>query len=84
MVTVIWQKRALPVYWKFLEKKGSSNLLEQIAVIRPVLRLLKRYEIVVYPKRPRTLFRVLRKLNHQFVAWGKFDINRELRKIDED
>lgn len=47
MVTVIWQKRALPVYWKFLKKKGSSNLLEQIAVIRPVLRLLKRYEIVV-------------------------------------
>ncbi|NET62324.1 MAG: IS4 family transposase [Symploca sp. SIO2E6] len=47
MVTVIWKKRALPVYWKFLEKKGSSNLDEQIAVIRPVLRLLKRYQIIV-------------------------------------
>lgn len=47
IVTVIYQKRALPVYWQFLEKKGSSNLGEQIAVIRPVLRLLKCYEIVV-------------------------------------
>ena len=47
MVTVIYKKRALPVYWKFLEKKGSSNLSEQIAVIRPVLRLLKHYEIIV-------------------------------------
>ena len=28
MVTVIFQKRALPVYWKFLEKKGCSNLSE--------------------------------------------------------
>lgn len=47
MISVIWNKRALPVYWQFLEKTGSSNLHEQIAVIRPVLKLLKRYEIVV-------------------------------------
>lgn len=47
MVSVIWQKRALPIYWQFLEKRGSSNLAEQIAVLRPVIRLLKRYEIVI-------------------------------------
>lgn len=47
MVSVIWKKRAFPVYWQFLEKAGSSNLQEQIAVIRPVLKLLKGYEIVV-------------------------------------
>lgn len=29
MVSVIWQKRAFPVYWQFLEKAGSSNLNEQ-------------------------------------------------------
>jgi hypothetical protein len=34
MVSVIWKKRAFPVYWQFLEKAGSSNLTEQIAVIR--------------------------------------------------
>lgn len=47
MVSVIWKKRAFPVYWQFLEKAGSSNLQEQIAVIRPVLKLLKDYEVVV-------------------------------------
>ncbi len=47
MVSVIWQKRAWPVYWQFLLKKGSSNLAQQKAVLRPALRLLKHYQIVV-------------------------------------
>lgn len=47
MVSVIWKKRALPIYWLLLSKKGSSNFYEQIATIRPVLRLLKEYELVV-------------------------------------
>jgi hypothetical protein len=47
MVAVIWKKRAFPVYWQFLDKAGSSNTSEQIAVIRPVLKLFSRYEIVV-------------------------------------
>jgi hypothetical protein len=47
MVSIIWKKRAFPVYWQFLGKAGSSNLQEQIAVIRPVLKLLSCYEIVV-------------------------------------
>lgn len=47
MVSVIWKKRAFPLYWQFLEKAGSSNLNEQIAVLRPVLKLLKGYEVVI-------------------------------------
>lgn len=47
MISAIWQKRAFPLYWQFLEKTGSSNLQEQIAVIRPVLKLLKGYEVVI-------------------------------------
>jgi hypothetical protein len=47
MVSVIWKKRAFPLYWLFLEKAGSSNLHEQIAVLRPVLKLLKGYEVVI-------------------------------------
>ncbi len=39
MISVIWRKRALPIYWIILEKKGSSNVREQIALIRPVLKL---------------------------------------------
>ena len=47
MVSVIWKKRALPIYWLLLSKKGSSNFYEQMATIRPVLRLLKEYDLVV-------------------------------------
>ena len=47
MASVIWRKRALPIYWLLLSKKGSSNFYEQLATIRPVLRLLKQYKLVV-------------------------------------
>jgi hypothetical protein len=47
MATVIWHKRAWPIYWTLLEKRGSSNLTEQQAVLRPVFRLLRNYELVV-------------------------------------
>lgn len=47
VIAVIYQKLAIPIYWKMLEKKGSTNLREQQAVIKPVLRLLKNYELVI-------------------------------------
>lgn len=47
MVSGIWEKRAWPVYWQFRSKKGSSNLAQQKAVLRPALRLLKRYQVVL-------------------------------------
>ncbi len=47
MVSVIWKKRALPIYWQFLSKKGSSDLKEQIAVLRPVIKLLKNWRIII-------------------------------------
>jgi hypothetical protein len=47
VVSVIWGKRAWPIYWQFLSHTGSSNLAQQQALLRPVLRLLKGYEIVI-------------------------------------
>jgi len=47
VIAVIWKKRALPIYWQLLNKRGASNLAEQQALIRPVLRLLKQYELVI-------------------------------------
>lgn len=47
VVSVIWEKRAIPIYWKLLDKRGSSNLAEQKALIIPVLRLLKGYYVIV-------------------------------------
>lgn len=47
IVSVIYLKRALPVFWVLLEKDGSSNLAEQQKVLRPVIRLLKKYKLIV-------------------------------------
>lgn len=46
VVGLIIEKRAIPIYWQFLEKQGTSNLAEQKAILRPVIRLLQGYEIV--------------------------------------
>ena len=41
MVTVIWQKRALPIYWKFLEKRGNGlNWLISIEFCRDLVNKL--------------------------------------------
>ncbi len=47
MVSAIYKKRALPIFWVLLEKEGSSNLAEQQKVLRPVIRLLRKYKLVV-------------------------------------
>ena len=47
VVAVIWKKRALPIYWQLLNKRGASRLSEQQALIKPVLCLLKNYELVI-------------------------------------
>lgn len=46
VIAVIYKKRAIPLYWQVLNKRGSSNLSEQQAIIKPVIRLLKKYELV--------------------------------------
>jgi hypothetical protein len=47
MVSVIYRGRALPLYWQFLAHSGSSGLAQQQAVLRPLLALLKPYQVVV-------------------------------------
>ena len=44
---MIWQKRAIPLYWCLLPKLGNSNLSEQILALQQVLPLLKEYKIIV-------------------------------------
>jgi len=47
MVSALVQKRAFPIFWTLLDKHGASNLAEQQQVLRPVIRLLKRYKLIV-------------------------------------
>ena len=47
MVSVVYNHRALPIYWTFLDKKGNSNLSEQQEVLSRTLELLSEYVIIV-------------------------------------
>lgn len=47
VVSLIYDKRAIPVYIQILNKKGSSNLAEQKCILDPVIRLFKDYEVVI-------------------------------------
>lgn len=47
VASLIWEQRAIPIYWQFLPKIGSSNIGEQQALLRPVIRLLRGHKIIV-------------------------------------
>ncbi|ELP57376.1 Atn1 protein [Microcystis aeruginosa TAIHU98] len=47
MVSLIYDKRAMPIYWEILDKKGSSNLEEQQRVLGKILTVLSGHKIVV-------------------------------------
>ena len=47
MVSWIYEKRAIPIYWEILDKKGSSNLEEQPRVLEKILTVLSGHKIVV-------------------------------------
>lgn len=46
-VSIVYENRAIPVYWELLDKKGSSNLAEQQQVLSKVFTLLSDYKMVV-------------------------------------
>ena len=47
VISLIFQRRALPLYWQILPKKGCSNIQEQKRLIRLILTLLKKYKFVI-------------------------------------
>jgi hypothetical protein len=46
-LALIWEKRAIPLYWCLLPKLGSSNLQEQTLALEQVLPLFKEYKLIV-------------------------------------
>lgn len=47
MVSLIWEKRAIPLYWSLLPKLGNSNLEEQTANLQQILPLFSEYKVIV-------------------------------------
>ncbi|WP_081942929.1 IS4 family transposase [Myxosarcina sp. GI1] len=47
VASLIKNKRAIPLNWMLLDKKGNSNLREQKRLLKSTLKLLKGYEVIV-------------------------------------
>ncbi len=58
-----------PVYWQVLDKQGQSSFTEQTAVLRPVLKIVHRYQPVVLGDREFHSVALADWLNHQQVSF---------------
>ncbi|MEH1811706.1 MAG: hypothetical protein V7K26_30795 [Nostoc sp.] len=47
MISLIYDKRAIPIYWKFLPRMGNSNFEEQSKIFSQVLGLFNKYQTVI-------------------------------------
>ncbi len=47
MISLIYDKRAIPIYWEFLPRLGNSNFEEQSKIFSRLLGLFKKYQTVV-------------------------------------
>lgn len=74
MISLIYSRRALPIYWTILNKKGASNLQEQKALIRPVIKLLNKYHIMIIGDRE---FHSI-----ELATWLKKEKQKRKNKID--
>jgi hypothetical protein len=69
MVSAIYQKRAFPIFWTLLDKKGACNIAEQKQVLRPVIRLLKKYELVLIGDREFHSIELAQRLHSQHLSF---------------
>lgn len=47
MISIIYDQRAIPVYFELLPKLGSSNFVEQTKFVFQILSVFKEYEIII-------------------------------------
>jgi hypothetical protein len=47
MVNLIWERRAIPLYWSLLPKLGNSNFEEQTTNLQQILPGFSEYKVIV-------------------------------------
>ena len=47
MISIVWEKRAIPIYFELLKQKGNSNLKQQTEALTEILAIVKKYKICV-------------------------------------
>ncbi len=65
VVSLIWNKRGIPLYWELLDKLGSTSWEEQRDALSKVLPLLKDHRVVVLGDREFCSVKLGRWLNEQ-------------------
>ncbi|NEP29103.1 IS4 family transposase [Moorena sp. SIO3I6] len=70
MVSLVCGRRAIPVYWHLLGKKGNSNLGQQKALLTPVLKLLKPNPVIVIGDREYHSVKLAEWLTHKGVDFA--------------
>ena len=50
-INLIGSRRAIPLYWEILPKRGRTNFQKQHNLITPVLDLLQDYQIIILGNR---------------------------------
>ena len=69
MVSMIWRKRAIPIYWQMLDKQGNSTLENQQLVLTPVFAALSDYSLLVLGDREFCAGRVTRHASVTLANW---------------
>jgi len=77
VVALIYKKRSLPINWQFLDKKGESNFREQQSLLKPVIRLLKPYQLIILGDREFHSVKLVNWLNQQNLGFVLRHTNSE-------
>ena len=83
MVSMVWRKRAIPIYWKMLDRQENSTLENQQLVLTPVFAALSNYSLLVLGDREFCAGRVTRHASVTLANWlreQKVDFCLRLKK----
>lgn len=47
MLSIVWEKRAIPIHFELLKQKGNSNFHQQTEALTEILAIVQRYKICV-------------------------------------
>lgn len=83
-VSLIYDKRAIPIYFQFIPKLGNSDFAEQWAIFSQVLPLFKNYKIIVLGDREFCSVKLANWLREQRVQFCLRLRKSELIQVDSE
>ena len=84
MVSVIWDKRAFPIYFKLLPKLGNSNISAQEKLLSQVMPLFQNYKVCVLGDREFCSVKLAKYLHGLGVYFGLRLKKNEFVELEKD